>query len=87
MVDFSFKTYLNHGSRPSLLQEMLCSKSRDLISIHSNFSLQVLAHVKSSPHTLHWVAGFQVWSKFKSCGSEHASNCQKGPNLSVLGPL
>lgn len=40
------------------------------------------------PHlSLHGTAGFQAWSKFKCCGSEHASSCQKDPNFSVPRPL
>lgn len=48
---------------------------------------QVLAHVKFPHLSLHGAAGSQPWSKFKHCGSEHASSCQKDPNLSVPGPL
>ena len=48
---------------------------------------QVLAHVKFPRLSLHGAAGSQPWSKFKHCGSEHASSCQKDPNLSVPGPL
>lgn len=40
------------------------------------------------PHlSLHGAAGFQAWSKFKCCGSEHASSCQKDPNFLVSRPL
>lgn len=40
------------------------------------------------PHlSLHGAAGFQAWSKFKCCGSEHASSCQKDPNFLVPRPL
>lgn len=46
-----------------------------------------LAHVKSLCLSLHGAAGSQPWRKFKPCGLEHASSCQKNPNLSVPGPF
>lgn len=45
------------------------------------------AHVKSLCLLLHGAAGSQPWRKFKPCGLEHASSCQKNPNLSVPGPF
>lgn len=47
----------------------------------------VAARVKSSPLSLHGAAASQPWSRFKPCGSEQASSCQKTPNLSIPGPL
>lgn len=83
---FSFLKISKSWLRSPNLEETLCCKSHDFISFHSNVPPFRFLHVWN-PLSLHGAAGSQPWSKFKPCGSDHASSCQKDPNLSVLGPL
>lgn len=53
----------------------------------STFCIQFLVQMKSPSLSYCEVTGPQPWSKFRPCSPEHASTCQKDPNLSVLGSL
>lgn len=80
---FSFLKISKSWLRSPNLEETLCCKSHDFISFHSNVLPFRFLHVWN-PLSLHGAAGSQPWSKFKPCGSDHASSCQKDRSLHWL---